>query len=83
LDLSLVENKISQLVTTAFKNHGLVPWSLRSMWLNYIELIKNMRFIISHIFREDNRCVDKIVSISFVWWDSIILYVLDLINQIG
>src|SRR6266487_7107213 len=49
----------SQLVSMAFKNHGLVPWRLRNRWLNCVELTKNMRFIISHIFREGNRCADK------------------------
>ncbi|GAU26294.1 hypothetical protein TSUD_55920 [Trifolium subterraneum] len=75
----------SQLVSMAFKNHGLVPWRLRNRWLNCVELTKNMRFIISHIFREGNRCADKIASIglqsnSFIWWDSIPCSVSDLFN---
>jgi ribonuclease HI len=62
----------SQLVTLAFKNHGLVPWRLRNKWLNCVELTKNMCFIISHIFKEGNRCADEIACIGlhsndFVW----------------
>ncbi|PNX74819.1 ribonuclease H [Trifolium pratense] len=61
--LSLWLETDSQLVSLTFKNHSIVPWRLRNRWLDCIELTKNMRFIVYHIFREDNCCADKLASL--------------------
>jgi len=50
--ISLWLETYSQLVTLALKNNGMVFWRLRNKWLNCVKLTKNIRFIISHIFRE-------------------------------
>ena len=42
----------------AFSNDNFVPWSVRNKWLNYIELTKNMPFVVGQINREDNICAD-------------------------
>jgi hypothetical protein len=66
----------SHLVTLAFKNVTMVPWHLRTRWLNCIELTKKMSFFISHIYREDNQCIDGFANIGLhiprsQWWDTI------------
>jgi hypothetical protein len=65
--ISLWLESDSHFVTLAFKNSGLVPRRLRNRWLNCVKLTKNMHFIVSHIFREDNRCTDKIVYIMILF----------------
>lgn len=48
-------------------------WSLRNRWINYMEATRNMNFMMSHIYRENNVCVDALANIDlnihcFVWW---------------
>lgn len=64
------------LVILAFKSTSLVPWKIRNRWMNCLELLQRINFKISQIYREDNNCVNSIVSLSFDffyfhWWDSI------------
>ena len=64
----------SMLVTLTFKSSKLVPWHLQNRWDNCIHLISSMAFMVTHIYREDNRCADKLANIglssqSFTWWD--------------
>jgi ribonuclease HI len=63
----------SKLTMMAFQNAALVPWSLRNKWINCQEMLKGMRFIVSHIYREGNPCADSLANVglstsSFVWW---------------
>lgn len=51
-----------ELVIRAFKNHALVPWHLRNMWLNYMLLTRSMNFMATHIFREGNAYADLLAS---------------------
>lgn len=65
----------SKLVLCAFKNSDIVPWKLRNRWNNCLLLTKQMRFQISHIFREGNHCADRLTShgttiSGFQWWDN-------------
>lgn len=50
----------SQLTNLVFRNTSLFPWSIRNRLLNYIEMVKSMSFTTSHIYREENRCVEEI-----------------------
>jgi len=61
------------LLLQAFKNSDMIPWEVRNRWLNCIELIKGMIFIVTHILREGNVCVDDLANIrldinGFFWW---------------
>lgn len=67
---------VSQLVVLAFNNVSIVPWKLRNIWQNCIELSKKTRFSVTHIFREGNYCANKIAALGFAfqgfhWWDTI------------
>jgi len=53
----------SSLVVMAFKSIALVPCSLRNIWINCNIMLNNTNFIVTHIYREDNLCVDKLASI--------------------
>jgi len=39
-----------------------VPWSPFNYGLNYIKIASSFNFRITHIFRENNACVDKFVT---------------------
>lgn len=67
----------SMLVVSAFSNVSLVPWHIRNRWKNCIYLTRQIQFRVSHIFREDNTCADKLASYSvsshgFTWWDLVL-----------
>jgi len=53
----------SSLLVNAFKSNSMVPWYLRNRWFNFLCLIMNMNFIVSHIFREGNQCVDSLANL--------------------
>jgi len=53
----------SQLVTLAFNSSSIVPWVLRNRWFNCMLRIRQMRFIVSHIYREGNACADSLENI--------------------
>jgi ribonuclease HI len=53
----------SELVVSAFKNPDkLVSWSLRNRWHNALFLIRQMNFVVSHIFREGNVAADSLAN---------------------
>jgi len=52
----------SMLVVNAFSNSNIVPWHLSNRWLNCMKLLTSMNFVISHIFREGNQCVDSLAN---------------------
>jgi len=63
----------SMLLMLAFKNNHMVPWSIRNRWSNCMKVTRNMNFLVSHIYREDNVCADALANIGlniqgFVWW---------------
>ncbi|KAK0575954.1 hypothetical protein LWI29_009569 [Acer saccharum] len=65
----------SMAVFSCFSNPGfLPPLRLRNSWLHCKDLISNMRFVITHTYREGNLVVDTMAnkglnSSGFVWWD--------------
>jgi len=66
----------SLLLVLAFKNPLSIPWALRNRWLNCMEITKTMNFMVSHIHREGNTCVDALANIGlnivgfFCWQDA-------------
>ena len=65
----------SLLAMLAFRNKYLVAWELRNRWCNCIELLSNMNFIVSHIYREGILCANGLANLglalsSFVWFPS-------------
>jgi ribonuclease HI len=68
----------SQLVILAFKSISVIPWSLRNRWYNCIFRLRNMRFFVSHIYREVNACADDLANLgltlpsSELFWSDII-----------
>lgn len=66
----------SQLVVSAFKSSAGVPWTLANRSNNCIAHTQSMNFIVTHIFREGNICVDRLTAHGlhiqgFMWWDII------------
>jgi len=53
----------SQLVILSFKSISVVPWCLRNRWQNCLFRIRNMRFVVTHIYREGNACVDSLANL--------------------
>jgi ribonuclease HI len=52
----------SSLLVLAFNKPTLVPWQLRNRWLNMQVKLKNMRFVVTHIFREGNQAADCLAN---------------------
>jgi len=53
----------SQLVNLAFKLNSVVPWCLKNSWQNCLFRLRNMRLVVSHIYREGNACVDSLPNL--------------------
>jgi ribonuclease HI len=53
----------SALIVNTFKSNSVIAWNLRNRWNNCPYLLRNMNFIVSHIFREGNQCADGLVNI--------------------
>jgi len=53
----------SQLVILAFKSIYVIPWSLRNRWYNCIVRLRDMRFVVSHNYREGNACADSLANL--------------------
>lgn len=63
----------SKLATLAFKSPHIVPCHLKTRWNKCLHLLSSMNFMISHIFREDNNCANKLANLglslqTFTWW---------------
>jgi ribonuclease HI len=53
----------SSLVVAAFSNpNNLITWRLRSRWRNVLTRIRQMNFMITHIFREGNHAADLLAN---------------------
>lgn len=52
----------STLVVMAFNKMSMIPCSLRNKWINCRKLLCGMNFVVTHIYREGNRCADKLAS---------------------
>jgi len=53
----------SSLVVMAFSNDAMIPCCMRNRWLNCKKLLYQMNFVVSHIYREGNKCADKLASL--------------------
>jgi len=53
----------SALMVLAAKNIKLIPCVLRNRWINCLILLQQMNYFITHIFREGNKCTDKLAAI--------------------
>ncbi|MCI09448.1 ribonuclease H protein [Trifolium medium] len=65
----------SKLVQLAFKSSSfVVPWKISNRWHNCTTLVRNMNFIVTHLYREGNSCADTLANLglyvdTFCWWD--------------
>lgn len=53
----------SSLVILAASNMDLVPCALRNRWKNCLAILRQMQYIITHIYREGNNCAEKLAFI--------------------
>jgi ribonuclease HI len=73
----------SELVVLAFKNPDFhVAWALRNRWHNALVLLRQMNFVVSHIFREGNVVADCLANYglslnSVLFWHSPPLFIKD------
>jgi ribonuclease HI len=64
----------SSLVVAAFSNpNNLVSWRLRSRWTNVLTMLRQMNFMVTHIFREGNQAADLLANhglnlTSIIYW---------------
>jgi ribonuclease HI len=53
----------SSLVVAAFNNpHNLVAWNLRNRWKNTLLMVRQMNFMVTHIYREGNQVADLLAN---------------------
>lgn len=52
----------SSLVVQTYGSHQLFPWWLRTHCLNCQVITRSISFVIFHIFREGNECVDHLTN---------------------
>lgn len=52
----------SSLVVMAFKNDSMIPCNIRNRWKNCVRMLYQMNFLVTHIYREGNRCADLVAS---------------------
>jgi hypothetical protein len=62
-------------VTLVFKSQITIPWKLRNRWNNCLHFVRNIYFVISHIYRKENYVTDKLVNFIFdindsLWFDT-------------
>ncbi|XP_019459974.1 PREDICTED: uncharacterized protein LOC109359738 [Lupinus angustifolius] len=62
------------LVVEIFKGKAMVPWKLNNKCDHCKALLSSMDCIVSHIYREENNCADKLASYglhhrTFTWWN--------------
>ncbi|XP_058756625.1 uncharacterized protein LOC131629842 [Vicia villosa] len=65
------------IVVNAFSNSNLVPWIIKSRWLKRRSYTLSIDFMITHIYREANFCVDILASLglklrNFCWFSHIV-----------
>lgn len=53
----------SSLVVMAFNKDSMIPCGFRNRWRNCKHLLYKMNFLVTHVYREGNRCADKLASI--------------------
>ena len=58
------------LVCVAFTARTNVSWMLRNRWNTCLNYCGEIRFRVTHIFREGNACVDKLTNLGFIHRES-------------
>lgn len=53
----------SLIVVRGIQNPNLVPWPIKNCWMNCIHKLRNHGFMLTHIYREGNSCVDALASL--------------------
>jgi ribonuclease HI len=77
----------SSLVVAAFSNpNKLISWRLRSRWRNVLTMIRQMNFMVTHIFREGNQAADLLANhglniTSLIYWHQTPLFLCNCINK--
>ncbi|KAE9620110.1 putative ribonuclease H-like domain-containing protein [Lupinus albus] len=66
----------SSLVVDISKGKGSPPWMLLNKWLKCRDILASMDYKVTHIFREDNVCADRLANYGissncFTFWDTI------------
>ena len=56
----------SSLVCSTFRYRTHVPWFFRNKWNKCFIYFTSITFQVSHIFREGNHCVDKLVTLGLL-----------------
>lgn len=86
LNTPLVETD-SFMVVLAFKSSSLIPWSPRNKLNNHQDIIKQMNFMVNHVYMEDNTCDDLLADVGFgslglnFWFDMPPILCNNLINN--
>jgi len=57
----------SSLVHHGFLDQLVVPWSFRGRWSPCLHFCKHMQFKVSHVFHEENHCIDKLVNLVLIY----------------
>ena len=52
----------SSLLCQIFSSPMVVPWSLKGRWRRCIQFCDKIEFKVSHIFREDKHCANKLTN---------------------
>jgi len=64
----------SRIVMLTFSSSFLVLWCIRNRWANCLFKTRQMDFIVSHIYRDENTCSDILANFGLtapepLWWD--------------
>ncbi|KAK2388551.1 hypothetical protein QL285_062226 [Trifolium repens] len=81
----------SSLVVSAFKNPSKpVDWSLRNRWRNIHLKLRNMNFLVTHIYREGNKVADLMANFGLsatdlIYWSDAPMFIKDCLdsNKLG
>lgn len=56
-----LDYRLNMIHKLALRNNSLAIWSIRNRLLDCLEMIQRINFTISHIFRKENQCIDKLL----------------------
>lgn len=56
----------SKLVVLAFRKASIVSWKLINRWEKCIQALNRLNFLTTHIFKDENYCVDKFANLSLL-----------------
>jgi len=64
----------SSLVNLAFAKPEMAPWDIIKRWKTCIALTQNMQLTVTHIYREGNKCANRLANLGlhakhdFLWF---------------